>query len=417
MNRPRWFPGYTVAGVSALAFFATAPGQTFIISQFNTALRDAFEISEWSLNSAYAIATIAAALPLVLIGRYTDAIGPRRMMALVALLFGSGCMFMGSATGPMMVFAGFFLLRFLGQGALSLVSQHALAMWFHRRLGWVHGMMQVAVFGLWVALPQVVVRMIDSVGWRETYMILGASIWILVIPPALLLLRNRPEELGLRMDGDPPDAEPGPLRAIAAGGHPEQREPTLTLRHAVRTRAYWTLAAVFFLSPLIGTALLFEMQPLLLARGMTLADAAIAVSAWTATMGLMALPAGFLTDRLRPGRLLAAGMGLIGLGAILIMLAWQPLVAAAATVALGAGHSVTATCSSATLARYFGRAHHGAIRSSTMRIGVIGTGLGPVVTGLSVRYAGGYNTAMLTMAAMCVPVLILCLWLRPPRQA
>lgn len=423
----RWFPGYTVAGVAALAYFATAPGQTFIISQLNLPLRHAFDIGETTLNYAYAAATIAAGLPLVYVGRLTDNFGPRHTMALIAFLFGAACVFMASVGGAISVFVAFFLLRFLGQASLSMVSQHAIAMWFHRRLGSIHALLQVVVFGLWILLPQMAVRMIEGIGWRETYIIFGLAIWISVIPLALLLVRNRPDALGLKLDGE--RAQPahnlgtGGISVAVAKGvgtapltpPPSQSDDAaFTLRHAMRTRAYWTLAAIYFVTPLIGTAFLFDIQPMLLGRGMTIVDAANTVSAWTATMCIMALPSGLLTDRVRPSLLLAGGMIMIGLSVLILMLARSPIAAAGAMVAFGIGHSIVATCSSTTLARYFGRRHHGAIRSSTLRIGVIGTGLGTVFTGASLALTGAYEAAMISFMLMCLPLIIFAARLRSP---
>jgi MFS transporter, OFA family, oxalate/formate antiporter len=434
----RWFPGYTIAGMATLAYLVTAPGQTFVISQLNLPIREAFGITELTLNTAYAVATIAAALPLVLVGSLVDRLGPRRMLPLVALAYGLGCMAMAAAAGPLTVFLGFFLLRFLGQGSLSLVSQHLLAMWFHRRLGSMQGVMQVVVFGVWIMAPQMALLLINTVGWRTTYVIFGLVIWIAIIPLSLWLVRNRPEDLGLHMDnnspasahavGVPRHSGPSELPQDSVPSEPSRDpvpnpgiasppEPAFLLREATRTRAYWTLAAAFLLPPLIGTAFLFEMQPMLVGRGMNMQHAAIAVSAWAATMCVMALPSGYVTDRLQPSLLVSGGMSLIALSAIFLMLAHAPAAAAAAMIVFGVGQSLVAVCAGATLARYFGRRHHGAIRSSTMRIAVIGTGLGPIVTGASVRLMGSYSAAMIAFVLLCATVAVLGVALRAPVAA
>jgi len=446
--RRRWFPGYTVAGVSTIAFIATAPGQTFVVSQINEPLRDAFGFGEFTLNTAYTVATIAAALPLVWVGRLTDRLGPRRMMALVALAFGLGCLAMAGAQGYVTVLLGFFLLRLLGQGSLSLVSQHAVAMWFHRRLGSINGLKMVVAFGAWAVVPQIAVRMIESLGWRWTYAAFGAAIWLAIIPLALLLVRDRPEDVGRRMDDDPEapadaedqgpqadaagdsphdstsldssdrgEAEPEPPRAPAAPAPaPPKRlvEASFTLGQALRTRAYWTLTSAFILAPLVGTAFLFDMQPILALRGMDKVDAAAAVSAWSVAMAAMALPAGWLTDRVRPSALIPLGSAAIALSALALWNASTPLLASAAMVIYGVGQGLVAACASAATARFFGRAHHGAIRSFMVRLGVIGTGVGPLITGLSASLTGGYGAAMLVFLAMCLPVIGLGLALRPP---
>lgn len=408
---PRWFPGYTVAAVSTIAYFATAPGQTMIVSLFNTSLRGAFGNDDLKLNSAYTLATVLASLPLVLAGTITDRFGPRRTMAAIAFLFGLSCMFMGLARGSITVFLAFFLLRFLGQGSLSLVSNHAVAMWFHRRLGSVTGIKLVVVFGLWAGLPTLVVWMIESLGWRQTYAALGVAVWVLVIPAALLFVRNRPEDIGLQIDDDG-----RPSRATGRATSPAPRpEPSFTLREALRTRAYWVLAAATFLPPLIGTAMLFDMQPILAERGMGASVGAIAVSVWSITMATMAIPAGILTDRVRPAVLIAVGLSLTVVSAALLAVASGPGLVYACMVSFGVGQSIGASSAAATVARYFGRLHHGAIRSSLTRIGVFGTGIGPLMTGLSAKFTGAYDAALWGFAISCLPVIALCTLLSQPR--
>ncbi len=422
-------------GAATVAYIASAPAQTFVVSQLNGPLRETFGISELALNTSYAIATVLASLPLVMVGRWTDRFGPRKAMAGVALAFGLACLVLSAVTGFWGVVLAFFLLRFTGQGALTMVSQHATAMWFHRRLGAVHGIKQVVIFGVWIAFPQIALWMINSVGWRQTYVIFAGLIWVGVIPMALLAIRDRPEDLGLRMDGDPvpPADEPVAAAPVAAGSVAAELvdaseadvallpgageapvKAMFTLSQAIRTPAYWVLGAVVFLSPLVGTAFLFDMQPLLALRGMGPESAALVVSSWTAGMALAAIPAGQMTDRVRPSVLLPTGMAAIGVSAILLW--WAPAVwaAALAMVVFAAGQTLAATVSTATIARYFGRTHHGAIRSSLIRIGVVGTGLGPIFTGLSVNRTGGYLASTIAFVGMTVAVGVATLSLRPP---
>ena len=69
-----------------------------------------------------------------------------------------------------------------------------------------------------------------------------------------------------------------------------------------------------------------------------------------------------------------------------------------------------------TMARYFGRRHHGAIRSSLTRMGVMATGLGPLVFGFSYRLTSGYNAALILFAAICLPIAVASVWLAPPER-
>lgn len=410
----RWFPGYTVAAAATVAAIVSAPGQTFVLSQLNAPLRQAFDLGELALNGAYTLATVTAALPLVWIGRWTDSLGPRRMLALTGLAGGIACLVMSAAVGLLSLFVGFFLLRLFTAGALSLVSQHTLAMWFHRRLGAMHGVMQVALFGVWVLAPQLTLHLIEGIGWRETYALFGVLIAAVVVPTSILFITNRPEDVGHTLDGDPPAA---PVDLAPESAAPAHAEPSFTLTEALRTRAYWALVTAAVSAPLIGTALLFDIQPILAERGLTAEDAALAVSAWSGTMALWAVPAGVLADRVRPHRLLPVALAAIAASSLAFMAVSSTLAAVLAIVLFGIGNSTVAACSSTALARYFGRRHHGAIRSSVTRIAVIGTGLGTLISGVSSDFTGSYVPALVTFAAMCLPILALTLSLRPPTRA
>lgn len=396
----RWYPGYTVAAVSTVALVLTAPGQTLLVSLLNVPLRETFDIAPVWLNASYTVATIAASLPLVWMGSLVDRFGPRRMLVAISLCFGGACLFTASVANVAMVVVAFFLLRFLGQGSLSMVSSHALAMWFHRRLGTLIGFRSVALFAAWAPLPALTLAMFEAVGWRITWAIYGVVIAAVVSLASWLFVTDRPEHLGLQLDGDtgPPIEEPG-----------------YSLREAVRTRAYWFLAASTALSPMISTAVVFDIQPMLGARGIDAGGAALAVSAWSATMAIVALPAGWLVDRATPGPVIAAGLAAIAAACLLLIGTGRAVVAVAALSTLALGNSLIMAATGATAARYFGRAYHGAIRSSFGRIGVIATGLGPLAFGLSQRLTDGYDAALIGFAASCAPALIASLWLKPPR--
>jgi OFA family oxalate/formate antiporter-like MFS transporter len=392
----RIFPGYPVAAVATIALVATAPGQTFIVSLLNTeAIRDSLGLSSFAFNTTYTIATVLAALPLVITGALTDRLGPRRMLAIVALAFSLGCLVLASAQGLATLFLGFFCVRFLGQGSLSLVSTHAVAMWFHRRLGSINGVKTVALFGLWAFLPQLTLQLMGVVGWRSTYIVFAAAIALLVIPLALLFVRNTPEDLGLRTDNDPPAAPHGPRNPSIT---PREPEPAFTLKQARHTAAYWVLVLTSVLPSFVGTAMLFDIIPIITGKGFDPEAAATvavnAVRAWSITMAAVAIPAGLIIDRVRPSLVITVAMVVVALAAAAMALATTPLHAAGAMVAFGLGMSLSSACGAATMARYFGRLHHGKIRSSITRLGVIATGLGPLATGLSHHLTGSYAPAL-----------------------
>lgn len=396
----RWYPGYAVAAVSTVALAFTAPGQTILVSLLNVPLRETFGIEPLMLNTSYTLATMAAALPLVWVGRATDKWGPRRMMIAVAVAFGLACLFTAAIAHEAMVVVAFFLLRFLGQGSLALVSNHAVAMWFHARLGTIAGLRQVALFAFWVPLPTLTLALIDAYGWRVTWALFGG-----IIPTTLVFLvwrfvRDRPEDEGFTLDGRQSTGE---------------EEPGHTLRDALGTSSYWILVAAGVLPPMIGTALMFDIQPLLQASGVGGGAAALAVSTWSGAMAVMAIPSGRLVDRVAPRWLIASGTAALGVSCLLWLGVSTASRAVVAMATCALGQSLVASSVTATTARFFGRRHHGAIRSSLSRLSILATGLGPLAFGVSLHLTGGYRAALLGFFASCLPVAVAALRLVPPR--
>jgi OFA family oxalate/formate antiporter-like MFS transporter len=243
-----------------------------------------------------------------------------------------------------------------------------------------------------------------KLGWRLTWAIYGGVLAATVSLLSWFFVRDRPEDLGLTLDDDPEDT------AVAQeAGH--------SLREASRTRSYWMLAAAAVPSPMITTAVIFDIQPMLAARGLDASVAALAVSVWSATMAVLALPSGWLVDAFAPGRIIAGGVAAIAAACIVSTVVASPTLALVALSLLALGNSLVAAAIATTTARFFGRAHHGAIRSSLSRIGVIATGLGPLLFGLSQHFTGAVDAALIAFAAFCLPVMMTALWLRPPTVA
>jgi len=405
-------------GVATAAFIATGPGQTVVVSQFNTSFREELELSASALGASYMIGTIAAALPLVLVGKASDRFGPRLIMGVVAAMFGLACAAVGLVQGVVGLTVAFLLLRFLGQGALGLVSGHQLALWFERRLGTANGLKLMGAQVGFAILPAVALGLIESIGWRLAYAALGLLVAAMVLPLVLLVARNHPEEVGQRIDGDPLVDPPGhehddESEEFDPSGH-RHIDPAFTLKDALRTWSFWTVALTIALNGLIGTALIFHAQPLLEARGADPAASAAVLRTWSLTMMVAIFPAGWLADRLPARVLLPGSLVLLAASSLLPRAPGGVPVMHGAMAAFGLSQSIAVGAGTPTIARYFGRAHHGAIRAAATLLAVIGTGLGPVMLGVSLDVFASFEPGLLGFAAMCAPPALAGLALRRP---
>jgi MFS family permease len=487
------FYGWVMLIVTTLATMATSPGQSFMVGTFSESIRADLGISLGGFSAAYMIATFAASLPLTLVGRLGDRFGTRAVMGAVAALLGLACVFIGVGTAAILrlglpddaqriallvtLTVAFFLLRFLGQGALGLVASHALAMWFERRLGIAEAVRHMGMPLAVAALPAVTLVLIDALGWRGAYAVLGAGVWLVVLPAVWLTYVNRPEDVGQHLDGRPatlrgshseppaPDAADQPstssrdhaatpdwaddradieLDAPSIGeagdmhGHAEAADRTtrtdeftggveFTLREAMTTQAYWIVTASMVLSSAVGTAFVFHTQPMMADLGSGRAAAAAVVGTLGVVTLIVTLPYGVLVDRVRPARLLpvstlflAGACGCYALAASLpgdrgpLSLSWTLLAVHVGFGLLGLSQGMLWLLASPIFARYFGRRHHGAIRGSLTTFMVIGTSAGPFVFATWRELTGSFTDPYAWTGAAAVPLVIWALFLKRP---
>ena len=408
------FYGPVIAAACTVALVASAPGQTVVVSQFNKSFTDTLGLSATELSTAYLVGTVAAAMPLTFVGAIADRLGPRRVMFVVALLFGLACIAAGQARSLPVLTLCFFGLRFLGQGSLSMLSGHILALWYERRLGTINGFKMVFAQAGFAASPLVAIGLIHLVGWRWAYAVLGVIVWLLVLPLAAFVLRDRPEEKGQNIDGDAMAHKASESAPLAEGESAKHPDPAFTLKQTLATRAFWILAGAMVLSGFTGTALLFHSQPILEARDLDPAYSAAMSTSWALAVAALVLPVGFLADRLPPRGLLAIAALLMAASPALVIVADNVVLLCTAMALYGVAMAIGSAVGVPTVARYFGRRHHGSIRGFLTFLGVAGTGLGPVVLGVSLDYSGSFTIGLAACAALAVLLAGASLTLRRP---
>ncbi len=406
----RFFYGWAIVAVAILGIFASGPAQSHTFSVFVGPIAAELGLSQTDMALAYGLATMAAAFCLPLMGRFLDRVGARRMLALVAALFGTACAAFGAVAGIAWLAIGFAVLRFLGQGSLMLGSSNMVSQWFQQRRGFALGLMALG-FGISMAVhPTVSQALIEWVGWREAWLWLGVSTWLLLLPPVLFLAVSKPEDMGLRPDGIVRASE----SAAAPPGDDGSDSGEFTLAEAVRTPAFYIVAAGLFTLSMLVTTLHFFQVSIFAEAGMGAATATTCFTVSAVTM-VAAMPlVGRLLDRVRTEYMFAGG--LLVLAAVLSLAGTINGLATALVYAVvfGLANAVSMTYYTFMWPRYFGRTHLGSIQGVGQTIGVVGASLGPLPLGLSKDLFESYDPMLLALAAVPVSVAVAAVWLRAP---
>jgi MFS family permease len=330
-----------------------------------------------------------------LIGRLMDRAGPRAVMELGVALMGGGLLLAPLTTQPwhlyltigVMVGAGSVCLGYSGQSLF-------LPNWFIRRRGLAMGIAFAGVGIGSVTLLPWVQHMIEQTGWRTACTAIGLVVFI-ALAPINLLLRKRPEDIGLEPDGD---AAPSATSAKPASNivDPVWAGTDWTLRRALRTARFWWIALGYFCGLYIWYAVQVHQTKFLLDIGFS-----PNVGVWAlGVVSLLGIPGqillGHVSDRVGREWIWAAScLGFAICFAALIALKYAPVLPLVYLMVFtqGAlGYGLTSIMGAVVLEIFQGK-HYGSIFGTIMLVALAGGAAGPWVTGLLYDLMGSYTLA------------------------
>ena len=400
------FRGWGLLGLSTLAIALTLPGQTIGVSSFADHLTSDLAISATSLSTAYLIGTISGSLAMPAIGRWIDRTGVRKTMVIITVAFCAAVAYMGTVRHIWMLTVGFIGIRMLGQGALSLVGQTSIALWFDQKRGLAFGLSMTASAGLMSLGPLALTLLIENFGWRWAWVITAICIFLILVPATLRWMEDRPESIGQRPDGRP-------FSASATNTSADH----YTVKEAISTNAFWVLTGVMVVSSALITGVTFHHFALMDAAGLTTSEAAavfVPQMVGTVTAGFLWA---WLTDRVS-GKFLLFSCQASLLGAHLSYSWVSPgLGAALYSLLLGVNGGSIRALTSALYPKWFGTENIGAIRGVATAFGVGASAIGPLIVALGFRATGDYVTLNYFLALIPALAMLASFVIKAPQKS
>lgn len=373
------------------------------------------EESNWSRGGAamaFSVGNVVQAVVSPAVGILTDRWGPR-LVIVSGLLIGAA----GLAACSLIFELWHLIVLFgvvvgLGVGLAGQVTHAALlSYWFIERRGTIIGF-AFAGMGLGVKIVGPLSQsLILRFGWRQTFIVLAAITAAYAVSVALLL-RNRPEDVGLQPYGQPAATLPA-----SGATTPRQTAHTWTVKQALRTREFWALGFAQVLIP-VG---IFPISVHQIAYLTDVGFDKILAAAILGYMGLMSscgrLLFGMLSDRL--GRfggvslsVVFSQLGILVLLGITSNVATWPLYVYAFFFGLGYGARgpiISAIAADVFPGRYFGTIF------GLISIGHgLGGALGPWYGGAVYDRWGSYHLAFVIALVSLFGVMV-CFWLATRR--
>ncbi|SHK14353.1 Sugar phosphate permease [Anaerobranca californiensis DSM 14826] len=397
--------GWIIVVIAALGLFFSGPGQTYSVSVFINSYIEEFSWSRAYISSLYSTATLFAGLSLSFVGRLVDKKGHRRMMSIVSFLLAIACFWMAAVSAPWMLFIGFFLVRLLGQGSMTLLSTTLVPQWFIEKRG--KALSLTALGGVISSglLPPLNTWIIQNYNWRAGWIFWGIALIAVMFPIAVFLIRNKPEDLGLLPDNKK-------IAGLKSYNHhnlkddqvvlEEQKgvlETDWSLKEAMATKAFWLLLFCVTIPAALNTGFTFHLASIMEYRGFPSEGAAMLAASILSIYALVQFPsnmlAGVIADKYKTHLLLA----LIFIGFLIInitfLLTSNYLTAIFLGCIWGMVNGFFSIANGIVWPSYFGRKNLGSIRGVAMTAMVIGSAFGPLPFGFAYDYFGGYREILL----------------------
>ena len=380
------FYGWVVVAGAFLVMFMGF-GAAYSFGAFFQSLRDEFGATRQQISLVFALTGFLYFGLGAVSGRIADRVGPRRVIMAGGVLLGAGLLLASVTQALWQVYLTYSLCVGLGVGLSYVPSVGAVQRWFVRRRGFASGL-AVAGIGLGNLLfPPVAAALVEAIGWRQAYVVLGVVVLVSTVLAALLIERD-PAARGLAPDGDP--VAPGAGDGVAWG---------MTTGEAVRTAPY-RLLYLAGVSTSLGLFIPFvHIVPYAKDHGLSTFTGAVILGAIGAGSAAGRLALGGSADRV--GRRQALSGSFLLMAAVLLWWlaateTWSLLLFA---FLFGVGYGGFVALMPALTSDFFGVRHAGALLGLLYTGAGIGTLVGPTLAGWVYDVRDSYTLPILISAA------------------
>ncbi len=416
-SRLPFYYGWLIVGIAFVTMAIGVSART-AFSLLMPPLIDEFGWDRGLAAGAFSFGFLVSAVLSPIVGRVMDARGPRVVILTGVLLMSAGLLLAPSIQLPWHLYATLGLL--VGGGAnMMTYTVHAqfLPSWFVRRRGFAISIAFSGVGAGAIVLLPWLQSIIVTDGWRASCWAMGL-LAVCVVVPLNLLVRKKPEDIGLLPDGASRTASAAGRRAALNVVDPAWAAIEWTLARAVRTRRFWWIMLGYFCALVAWYAVQVHQTKYLVEIGFTplVAAWALGLVSVVGIPGQIAL--GALSDRIGREWVWTAGCaGFAICYAALIALEHFPSSSLLYLMVISQGFLGYALTSvmGPIVAEIFEGPHYGSIFGTISVVLIGGGAAGPWMTGAIHDATGSYGPAF-ALAIVCCITSAAAIWMAAPRK-
>lgn len=340
------------------------------------------------------------------LGFLVDRWGSRKLMVFGVITVGLGLILLSFTQSLLMFYLAFILLSFGSGGSTSIVTMAVIANWFDKNAGKAFGFM-ASGFGASGLFIPVIVWLIEAYQWRTALVLLGLGMWLIGLP-LCLIIRNKPEQYGYLPDGKSPtkgkDLEIPSL------------EVNLTLKEALKHKAFIYLTLAEFLRFVIVTAVITHVMPYLGSIGISRKNAGLVAAGIPLISIVGRIGFGWLGDVYNKKYIMLLTFFLLGLGMLAFCHAQNLWILIIFLLLFPPSFGGTMVLRVSMLREYFGRDSFGKLLGIIMGAASLGGIIGPPLAGWVFDTWQSYYYIWIAFAGSVGPAILLVLKIERPQK-
>lgn len=413
-QKPRVFYGYRVVVATFFCLFVSSGVGFFAFGLFVKPLQADFGWGRGGIMVAFTIFYLVQGGTAPYVGRLVDRYGASKVIAIGAFIAGLGFILLSLMYDLWYFYVGYSIIA-AGMSAMSTVpATAAVSNWFKKRRGLAIGITSTGMGGGgFVMAPLIGGYLIPNFGWRVSYLALAFIIWVLIIPIALLVIKTKPEDMGLYPDG-------GQAPEVVAEAKTSLSGTTgLNLKTASASLGFWLIAISFLLNQFSHVGTIQSQVPHLEDIGFPLTMAATALGGVGLASAVGKFGSGWLSDRIQAKYACAIGLALQFIGISLLMSvgpASPPALMWLYAIIMGLGVGSWLPAMSMITSTNFGLASYGTIFGVVTLFNNIGAASGPLMAGFIYDTTNTYQWAFIIFLALYAVSIPSILAVRRPKS-
>ena len=408
------FYGYWVLFAGTMVMMLLGIAGLHGLGVFFSALQRDYNWSSGLLSGAFALSRAESSFLGPIEGFLVDKFGTRKMVILGMSIMVFGFLLLSTVDGITDFYIALVVIA-LGTGLGGFLPiMAALTNWFNRFRA---RAMALATLGVNVGglLVVVLTWSVDNYGWRTSAIGFGVFVLVLILPIGKIL-RNQPEDMGLKPDGDIENGvSSGDDINSSVQNVPDTQPGDMTVNEALRSQAFWLLSLVHGIAVMGLSALAVHQIERMVVAGVSLQMAGLVVSIYTGLGIFFRLLSGYVADKFDKRYVIAIFL-LFQTVALFVFAQGETITMFVVFGLLFApGWSGRGAALTALRGELFGRKRFASITGMSMVITNSLALIGPIFTGVMYDATDSYGPPFLVLSGLSLVAAVLVLFVRNAR--